>query len=111
MNDTLLWVFIGIGFVAGVALTLAAVFNFAKARKVKSFDHIVLHVQAMFVIANLLFLMYALGISILSYNDGRFWNSAPTWIGNFIPLILNIALIIGKIKTNNTKKHSNSAIQ
>jgi uncharacterized protein with PQ loop repeat len=61
----------------------------------------------MFVIANFLFLIYALGISIVCNQEGRFWNSAPTWIGNFIPLVLNIALIIGKLKT----KHRNVAVQ
>jgi hypothetical protein len=31
-----------------------------------------LHVQTMFVIANLLFLIYALGISVISYKEDRF---------------------------------------
>jgi uncharacterized protein with PQ loop repeat len=51
---------------------LAAIFNFSKARKAKSFDHIVLRVQIMFVIANFLFLIYALGISIVCNQEGRF---------------------------------------
>jgi uncharacterized protein with PQ loop repeat len=71
-------VFIGIGFIGSLALTLAAVFNIRKAIKTKSYGHIHVSTQVMFAIANLMFFIYALGISIISYDQGHFWNSAPT---------------------------------
>jgi uncharacterized protein with PQ loop repeat len=95
-----IWVFIGIGFVGSLALTLSAIFNIIKCVKERSFKHIVLKVQVLFMIANLTFVVYALGISIENHASVTFWNSAPTWIGNLIPFILNVGLVFGKIVSN-----------
>ncbi|MDR2369232.1 MAG: hypothetical protein LBD63_01210, partial [Mycoplasmataceae bacterium] len=55
-NHTL-WIFIGIGFVGAIALTLAAVFNIVKVVKERTFKHIVIKVQLIFAIANLAFII------------------------------------------------------
>lgn len=92
-----LWIFIGIGFIGAISLTLAAVFNIVKVFKEHTFKHIILKIQIIFAIANITFVIYALGISIENETSLTFWNSTPTWMGNIIPFILNLVLVIGKV--------------
>jgi uncharacterized protein with PQ loop repeat len=56
------------------------------------------------MIANLSFIAYALGISLINDTTTIFWNSTPTWVGNIVPFILNLIMLIGKIKTNHKTK-------
>ncbi|MDR1991740.1 MAG: hypothetical protein LBP70_03370 [Mycoplasmataceae bacterium] len=102
----ILWIFIAIGFIGALVLTLAAIINLTKCIKNRSFADVNLNIHLLFMIGNATFFIYALGISIENYNTGLFWNSAPTWIGNFIPLVINAVLVIGKILSNKLKKAS-----
>jgi uncharacterized protein with PQ loop repeat len=56
------------------------------------------------------FVVYALGISIENEASLTFWNSAPTWMGNIIPFVLNTILTVGKI-VENKRTHSRKEIQ
>ncbi|MDR0985742.1 MAG: hypothetical protein LBL60_02230 [Mycoplasmataceae bacterium] len=102
-----LWIFITIGFVGAISLTIAGIINLIICIKTKTFKHIRLSVQMCFFIANLMFFIYALGISLTNWinvDTWTGWTSVPTWVGNLIPMFLNGFLIIGKIIEN--KKHS-----
>lgn len=105
-----LWIFIGIGFIGAITLTLAAIFNIIKVFKEHTFKHIALKVQLAFMIANVTFVIYALGISIENDASVTFWNSAPTWMGNIIPFILNAILVVGKI-VEDKRLHSRKEIK
>jgi uncharacterized protein with PQ loop repeat len=65
-NDPILWVFIGIGFIGTITLTCSAIFNMAKCIKTKSYSHIEIRVELLMMIANLSFIAYALGISLIN---------------------------------------------
>jgi uncharacterized protein with PQ loop repeat len=102
-NDPVLWIFIGIGFIGTITLTISAIFNMCKCVKTKSYDHIEIRVQLLMMVANLCFIIYALGISLVNDSSTIFWNSTPTWAGNLVPFILNLIMVIGKMKAN--RKH------
>jgi uncharacterized protein with PQ loop repeat len=100
----MIWVFIGIGFLGALFLTTSAIVNMVRCIKNKSYDHIHIWTQVSLMVANILFFIYALGISLYNRDSHIFWNSVPTWVGSLTPFILNLIMIIGKCKTKH-KKH------
>jgi hypothetical protein len=63
-----------------------------------------------FTAANLMFFTYSLGISLINVNTIHFWNSAPTWIGNLIPLFINGFMVAGKIVENKRIRNNQTKI-
>jgi uncharacterized protein with PQ loop repeat len=74
--------------------------NLIMCIKDKSFKRIILKSHFLFLLANITFFIYALGISLCNLDSHIFLNSMPTRIGNSIPLILNLIMVIGKIVYN-----------
>lgn len=96
----MIWLFITIGFIGAFCLTLSSIIAMTKCVKARSFEHIVWKSRLLLAFANFMFLIYALGISLLNHNSIIFWNSVPTWVGSLIPLVLNLIMVIGKIKSD-----------
>ncbi|MDR2823395.1 MAG: hypothetical protein LBV37_02575 [Mycoplasmataceae bacterium] len=105
VQQTWLWIFISIGFIGTLLLSVISIMIFIKCIKTKSYQHIDLKNHVLMMFSNIALIIYALGISIVHSGDLTFWNSVPTWAGNLLPLALNLFMVIGKIRSNRKDSH------
>ncbi|MDR2822921.1 MAG: hypothetical protein LBV37_00015 [Mycoplasmataceae bacterium] len=94
-----LWIFISIGFAGTLLLSVISILIMIKCIKTKSYRHIDLKNHVFMMISNITLIIYALGISIVHSHDMAFWNGVPTWAGNILPFILNLIMIVGKVRS------------